>query len=209
MLKDMRRAARVVAQISNLLYRRFPTCAPPDVAKRLECGVFPRFRRAWVGRKRGNTPHSKRFARFGCGFAAFSLIEMLLVIAILLLLTTLYWMPHKSDRQKQLKAACQKNLEKVYLALEVYANDHAGKFPDVPGARTSEEALDGLVPRYTSDTAVFICPASKDAPLPSGESFLKRKISYSYYMGRYSTNGNVLVSDAQADALAKAPGQNA
>jgi prepilin-type N-terminal cleavage/methylation domain-containing protein/prepilin-type processing-associated H-X9-DG protein len=140
--------------------------------------------------------------------SAFSLIELLLVIAIMLLLTTLYWMPRKSDRQQQLKADCRKNLEKIYLGLEVYANDHARKFPNVPGARTSEEALDGLVPQYTSDTEVFICPGSKDPPLPSGESFLKRKISYSYYMGRFSTNGQVLMSDKQIDTLAKAPGQS-
>src|ERR1700693_5125821 len=123
-----------------------------------------------------NLPHRP----YSTGSAGFSMIELLVVIAIMLLLTTLYWAPHKGDRQKQLKGACQKNLEKVYLALEVYANDHAGKFPDVPGARTSEEALDGLVPRFTSDTAVFICPASKDAALPAGESFLKQKISYAY-----------------------------
>src|SRR6266446_9069868 len=43
------------------------------VAKRLECGVFPRFGEAPDVRKRGNTAHSpaeRDFARFGCGHAA-------------------------------------------------------------------------------------------------------------------------------------------
>ena len=91
------------------------------------------------------------------------------------------------------------------MAMEIYANDHAGRFPEVAGARTSEEALDALVPRYTVDTAVFICPGSKDAPLPAGESFRQHKISYAYYMGRRAADAQqVLMSDQQVDTRAKA-----
>src|SRR5258706_2506312 len=38
-----------------------------NVAKRLECAVFRRFRRGWGEgtKKRRNTAHSRRFARFG------------------------------------------------------------------------------------------------------------------------------------------------
>src|SRR5712664_3119605 len=36
-------------------------------AKRLKCGVFPRFRTSHATPKRGNTPHFKRFARFDSG----------------------------------------------------------------------------------------------------------------------------------------------
>jgi prepilin-type processing-associated H-X9-DG protein len=57
---------------------------------------------------------------------------------------------------------------------------------------------------------VFICPGSKDSPLPAGESFLKRKISYAYYMGRGSNDAaQVLLSDAQVNTNAKAAGQPA
>src|SRR5437867_1958141 len=48
-----------------------------EVAQRLECAAFPRFLTAThrqvvppAHRKRRNTPHSRRFARFGCGLAA-------------------------------------------------------------------------------------------------------------------------------------------
>jgi hypothetical protein len=64
-------------------------------------------------------------------------------------------------KQKALKAACQQNLQKIYLAAEIYAKDSAGRFPVVASARTSEEPLNLLVPRYTSDTSVFICPGAK------------------------------------------------
>ncbi len=134
---------------------------------------------------------------------AFSLIELLAVIAIMLIVTVLFWAPKGKSRTQQLKAACKSNLEKMYLALEVYANESAGRFPIWSNAQRSEEALSILVPRYTSDTAVFTCPGSKDPALPAAEPFLKRKISYAYYMGCSSTNSQALVSDEQANTVSR------
>jgi prepilin-type processing-associated H-X9-DG protein len=95
----------------------------------------------------------------------------------------------------------------IYMALQIYANDSASRFPVVPAARTSEEALGVLVPRYTVDTAVFICPASKDPPLPAGDPFAKRKVSYAYYMGRRLGDAQEpLLSDRQVNADSKAAG---
>ena len=56
---------------------------------------------------------------------------------------------------------------------------------------------------------MFICPGSKDKPLPEAEAFDQRKISYAYYSG-YTTNddaGAIIVSDAQVDAAPKNQGQ--
>src|SRR5262249_2220642 len=86
---------------------------------------------------------------------AFSLIELLITMAIILILATLYWSPNSANRQRPFQSACQKNLQKIYVALQIYGNEHAGKLPQVAGARTSQEALDLLVPKYTSDTASF------------------------------------------------------
>src|SRR5579859_336612 len=116
----------------------------------------------------------------------FSLLELLLVAAILVVLASLYFGPSGSSRQRALQAACQKNLQKLYIAMEIYSHDFNENFPKVPGARTSAEALGVLVPRYTSDTSAFICPASDDSPI-SDESLGKHKISYAYYMGRAMT----------------------
>jgi prepilin-type processing-associated H-X9-DG protein len=130
---------------------------------------------------------------------------------ILLLLFVLLWGSRTSDsQQRQALTDCQNHLQKIYMAMEIYANDHAGKFPETPGARSSEEALDVLVPRYTVDTAVFICPGSKDAPLPAGESFRQRKISYAYYMGRRAAESQqVLMSDQQVDTQSRRAGEYA
>ena len=143
--------------------------------------------------------------------AGFSLIELLAVAAILLLLFTLYWGSSTTDNQRrQAQKDCQTNLQKIYMAMDIYASEHAGKFPELAGARTAEEALDALVPRYTVDTAVFICPATKDPPLPAGESFREHKISYAYYMGRRAADSQqVLMSDQQVNSQSKAPGEYA
>ena len=139
---------------------------------------------------------------------AFSLIELLMVMAIVIVLFTLFWGAGSGDRQKALKASCRNNLQKVYLGLESYANDHANLFPAGTNAQTSAEALDPLIPRYTSDTGSFICPGSGDPQLPPAQSIRKRKISYAYYLGRSPTNGGlVIMSDRQVDIAAKAAGE--
>ena len=141
------------------------------------------------------------------GCAGFSMLEMLVTIAIILILTTMYWGSNSGARQR-LQKGCEQNLQKLYLALQIYGNNSDGKFPVVPSARTSEEALDVLVPRFNSDTSLFLCPASGISPLPSGDSISKHKISYAYYMGRRTTDGSeALMSDAQVDTQPKTSGQ--
>ena len=131
-----------------------------------------------------------------------------MVVAILLVITAMYWnWAGRSARVNQRKA-CAKNLQRNLIAMEIYATDHADKFPELPGAQTSAEALAGLLPKYTVDTSAFTCPASKDSPLPSGVSIARQKISYAYYMGRKKSDPvEALLSDKQLDALAKAAGQ--
>jgi prepilin-type N-terminal cleavage/methylation domain-containing protein len=138
--------------------------------------------------------------------AAFSLLELLVVVAVLLVLTTMYWNHGPSKRDREL-AACRHNLEKIYLALQIYAHDNSGEFPVVTNALTAEDALAPLVPHYTSDTSVFVCPASGDSPLPIGKAFRDWKISYAYYMGCHETDaGRALMSDEQVNTFSKDTG---
>jgi prepilin-type processing-associated H-X9-DG protein len=121
----------------------------------------------------------------------------------------MYWGSNTASRQRKQQVLCQQNLQKLFVALQIYANDQAGKFPEVTNAQTSEAALDRLVPKYTVDTDSFICPGSGNSSLPSGESLLKRRISYAYYMGWRATDEQmVLLTDRQVNTSAKTNGQS-
>jgi prepilin-type N-terminal cleavage/methylation domain-containing protein/prepilin-type processing-associated H-X9-DG protein len=140
--------------------------------------------------------------------AGFSLIELLIVLALMIILTSLMWGFGSESRQHKAQRACRQNLEKIYLALQIYANDFSGRLPANTNAQTSEEPLSLLVPHYTVDTSIFICPGGKDSPLPSGVPFANRKISYAYFMGqRLGDAQQPLMSDRQISTLPKRAGE--
>ena len=131
-----------------------------------------------------------------------------MILAILLILITALWGSGSRGHQQQMLKVCQKNLGQIYVALEIFANEHQEAFPEWPAAQTAEEPLAVLVPRYTADTASFVCPGSKDGPLPAAEPFRHGKISYAYFMGRQLTNRQeLLATDRQVNTLPKAQGQ--
>jgi len=136
---------------------------------------------------------------------AFSLVELLVVLAILLLVVFMSRDGYLRDRDRKRLAACARNLAGQYVALQMYANDHEGWFPLVTNAVSPAEPLSLLIPRYTTQTEFWICPAAGDKALKPAQPFADRKISYAYYLGWRSDApaGSVLVSDEQVDAGAK------
>jgi len=138
----------------------------------------------------------------------FSLIELLITLALLCVMSVmLYGFGSKSHQRSQQKL-CADNLQKIYLAMQVYANDFKGALPQNTNAVTSEDALNILVPKYNADTSVFICPGGRDAAIPSGEPLTKHKISYAYFMGRHLDDGQkALMSDRQVNAEPKRAGE--
>jgi len=137
----------------------------------------------------------------------FTLIELLVTMAIVLMMFAMLSGSGMQSYQRRQKQVCNKNLQSIYVALDIYANDHTGGFPLNTNATTSEQTLAALVPQYTASAAAFTCPGSSDRPIPEGESFEKRRISYAYYMGRQRTNTNEpLLSDEQIDSLPKIKG---
>ena len=139
----------------------------------------------------------------------FSLFELVIVLVLLIVLTVIMGGQYGPAGRKRAQAECRKNLQKIYLALSIYENDNNGTFPFVKDAMTSAEPLSLLVPKSTTVTEMFICPGSKDQPLPEAESFAQRKISYAYYIGRTTNDApdEIIVSDAQVDTAPKKKGQ--
>lgn len=138
----------------------------------------------------------------------FSLIELMITLALMIVMSIMLYGFGSARHQKTQKQLCSDNLQKIYLSLQIYANDFGGKFPATTNAKTSNEVLDMLVPKYTADTSIFICPGGHDSQIPAGESILKRRISYAYYMGQHvETAGSLLMSDRQINTLSKKIGE--
>ena len=128
----------------------------------------------------------------------------MVVLILMLILSSMMYGFASARHQKTQKELCRDSLQKIYLALQVYANDFNGALPVNTNATTSEAVLDVLVPKYTVDTSIFICPGGRDWSIPAGESFGKRKISYAYYMGqRLIPPQDVLMSDRQVNIAPK------
>jgi len=139
----------------------------------------------------------------------FSLVELLVVLVILLILTVLLDSQFSTSRRERAMAGCRANLQKIYLALSLYAGDNHGDFPWQKGAAQSAGPLSLLVPRSTTETAMFICPGSGDKSIPEGEPFNQRLISYAYYMGWTAAEGagQAIATDWQVDTAPKNTGQ--
>ncbi|MEW6161402.1 MAG: type II secretion system protein, partial [Verrucomicrobiota bacterium] len=132
----------------------------------------------------------------------FMLIELLVVIGLILILYVMYLSPSSRPYQRRQQATCRRNLQFVYIALQTYATDSKTFYPAIKGAKTSEEPLSLLVPRYTTATENFICPGAGHRKLPAGQPFQKRKISYAYVMGLTSEapTDQWIMSDTQASS---------
>jgi len=166
--------------------------------------IFPReltFQQARAQKRRCHLRHSERLRR------GFSLVELLVTLALLIFMVVLMHGFGSRSNQMRQKKACGHNLQTIFMALQIFANEHEGQFPLVPSAKSSEEALSLLVPRYTVASDRFICPGSKDSSIPSAAPLLDRRISYAYFMGhRLGGTAEVLMSDRWIDSQPKNKG---
>lgn len=138
----------------------------------------------------------------------FSLIEMLVTFAIMAIVVSMLYGFGSARHQRTQKQLCADNLQKMFLAAQIYANDFGGKFPVMTNAVTAEDALGILVPKYSTDTSIFICPGGRDSQIPAGEPLRSHKISYAYFMGRRAdASPNILFSDRLVDTNPKRMGE--
>jgi prepilin-type N-terminal cleavage/methylation domain-containing protein len=138
----------------------------------------------------------------------FSLIELLVVVALMCVLSAMLYGFGSASHQRSQQKLCGDNLQKIFLALQIYANDYRGFLPNDTNAVTSEEVLDELVPKYTADTTIFICPGGRDSEFPSGEPLRNHKISYAYFMGqKLEAPPDPLLSDRQVNTEPKRAGE--
>lgn len=121
---------------------------------------------ATPGRRRG--PAARRA---GAGCAAFTLTELLAVLAIVSVLAALLLVVLGRVRASARDSACLSNLRAVHQALNLHANDHRGRWPEpqthgsaarfVPVRWVGADGVtrNGALDPYVDDAEAMKCPA--------------------------------------------------
>ncbi len=116
---------------------------------------------------------------------AFTLIELIITIAIMMMLAALVFVVIGPVIEKEHQVICLSNLHQIWSGLMLYKADNGGDLPIVP----ERELING---RYVRDWNIFYCP--NDPQL--SENRRERRPSYAYaYIGSHS------VSDPSARQL--------
>ncbi len=90
----------------------------------------------------------------------YSMLELTIVLAVILLLASLFAPALRQARDRAKGTSCASNLNQVGVALHLYAADHDGWFPPGPGDL-------GLSAEYAKNLGIFHCPLDGRTPASS------------------------------------------
>ncbi|UCD00323.1 MAG: prepilin-type N-terminal cleavage/methylation domain-containing protein [Phycisphaerales bacterium] len=91
----------------------------------------------------------------------FTLIELLVVMATIALLLGLLIPCLGLAREKVYELICRSHLEAVAKAVQMYANDNGGRFPEVTDPNQTPQQIREKLRPYVSSEKIFYCPVSK------------------------------------------------
>jgi prepilin-type N-terminal cleavage/methylation domain-containing protein len=110
----------------------------------------------------------------------FTIVEMLVVIAIILLMIAIVMPVIRSVRSMAQRVVCMSNMEQLFMGFKMYANDNRGCLPYVlngpPGAGNCMDWLGykkkdipkaGTIWQYILEEKVYLCPADSKWRDPS------------------------------------------
>jgi prepilin-type N-terminal cleavage/methylation domain-containing protein/prepilin-type processing-associated H-X9-DG protein len=137
---------------------------------------------------------------------AFTLLELLVVVAIITILAGLLMAALSSAKDKGRQAMCASNLRQLAIAFDLYRQDSNDLFP-APGSKTlygpqpedwiwwqsgrdvNKSALASHVGKF--NPKLFTCPGDRDALRMQGQSFLPGDpYRYSFSLTSYDLEGN-------------------
>ncbi len=95
--------------------------------------------------------------------AGFTLVEHLVVIAIIGILAAILLPALAKARESARRTACVNNLKQLGMILSVYAGENHGKYPPLQD-QLGVPAFEGdmVYPEYLSDTTLLICPSDPE-----------------------------------------------
>jgi prepilin-type N-terminal cleavage/methylation domain-containing protein/prepilin-type processing-associated H-X9-DG protein len=110
--------------------------------------------------------------------SAFTLIEILVVVAILALLAAILFPAFTRAREAARAISCVSNLKQIGMGLAMYSEDYAGRYP-IAGGDIAWDAVDAgtgngpwmqQMQSYLKSRQIFHCPSDSDS-------------QYSYFLG--------------------------
>ena len=133
---------------------------------------------------------------------AFTLIEILIVVAIIALLAAILFPVFSRARENARRSSCTSNLKQLALGMLQYAQDYDERYfcsqlypPIVVGGVTIQAASSGywfnLLAPYTKNTQLFHCPDVSNTPyIAALWSNYNWNITGTYNNGNPATKGN-------------------
>ena len=115
-------------------------------------------------------------------YEAFTLIELLIVVAIIGVLVSLLLPAVQSARAAARRTQCINNMRQIGLAMHQFCNTHSGQFPQTAHNGTTKSWIYTLAPYLEDVDAIRICPDD-----PAGKERVEVK-STSYVLNNYLTS---------------------
>lgn len=120
--------------------------------------------------------------------------------------------------EKSRRVSCKANMKQIYLALQAYAKDYGGCFPQGNAVEAFSTLRNGCY--LSADTRILMCPSAHRHRCPGNEELSDKTVSYLYLgaggsigemkgdsilvierNGNHSVYGNVLFGDGEVKGL--------
>jgi prepilin-type N-terminal cleavage/methylation domain-containing protein len=136
------------------------------------------------------------------GSAGFTLVELLVVIAMTGILTALLLPALSGAKEKSRRAVCKNNLRQLYVVFDVYANNNSDVLPSAAdninyyhSIRLSDQTFTNLVDYASGNSNIFYCP---NLVFNAGPSGLVTHDAYGYIIGYSYLADNIITTEKGA-----------